>query len=95
MGQHSHINDSFERFETMRLLPPAKLLDVNPITKIVKYKISDKNEVRFGELVIDKDTQINSAIYGDYAKGDWWLLYCSKDSHLYGIWKVQPEQIKR
>lgn len=88
-----HTSDSFERFENMRLLPPVKILDANPVTRVIKYKVETKMEVRYGEFVLDADTKFEGHIWSDY-KGLWWVLYCRRDNHVYTLVKVNPEQIK-
>lgn len=93
LGQHSHSNDSFERFDNIRLLPPATVLYLEPIETGYKLevKMADKHEVRYETFTLTKETAGVKAI----KKGDVvWLLICGLDRYVYTTVKVTPGQIK-
>ena len=91
-GQHSHTDDSLQRFRLVRITAPAKITYVEPNEKGSKleYVSTDRNEIENGSFQITKDTA-GDAIK---AKEIYWLIYCIEDRHLYGAYKLTPEQKK-
>lgn len=94
---HSHVNDSWERFDAMRILPPADLLNLEKIEDGYKleYKVSTKLEVRYGTLTLTKDTQIAPEVLTKPKGKLIWILLCSLDQHVYAVTTVRPEQLKK
>jgi hypothetical protein len=87
--QCDHRSDSFERFENIRLLPPAKITYFDG--KIVEYVVQNVRETKAGKFEITADTTKENIKKGDLV----WFVYCVKDNHLYVVSHVRPEQIKK
>jgi hypothetical protein len=93
-GNHSHDKDDFERFALLRLLPPAKITNVEPneFGTRIEYVITDRRQVRNGSFQIAKGTQ---APPEPIKKGRYyWILYCSADEFLVTIVPVGKDQFK-
>jgi hypothetical protein len=91
---HSHDRDDFERFALLRILPPAKITNVEPneFGTRIEYVITDRRQVKNGSFQIGKGTQTAP---GGLKKGKvYWLLYCSADDFLVTIVPVGKDQIK-
>jgi hypothetical protein len=91
---YSHDRDDFERFALLRILPPAKLTNVEPneFGTRIEYVITDRRQVRNGSFQIGKGTQTTPE---PIKKGKvYWLLYCSADDFLVTIVPVGKDQIK-
>lgn len=89
---HSHENDSFERFEKLRLLPPAQITYIEPTEKgrKIEYIIRTRLEVRNGSFTIEKGTKVEEAAV---KKGRMiWILYCSEDGYLVSLVGLTNEQ---
>lgn len=98
IGQaHSHVDDSFERFEVIRLLPPAEILYLERVEAgwKLEYKLSSKLQIRYGAVTLTKETQIDQEVLTKPKGKLVWLLICSLDDHVYAVVPVLPSQIRR
>lgn len=87
-----HTSDSAERFEAVRLLPPAKIRNFDLAN--IEYLHEDKHGIHVGKLTADAETVMPADIWKAYKEKYWWLLYCLKCGHIYTIVEVAPGQMR-
>lgn len=83
-GQHTHDDLSKERWDAVRMLPRATIVTHGDtkITFQVTWYSRLLVETNSHELFLDKDTEVK----GDFkAKGQWFVIYCEKDAHIYSL----------
>jgi hypothetical protein len=84
-----HISDGFQRFDNIRIAPPAKVTFIDG--KTLDYVSQNHRETRAGTFEISKDTAVDKGI----KKGDLvWIIYCIADNHVYAVHQLTPEQRK-
>lgn len=88
-----HTSDSFERFAMIRFLPPATITSYNAAEAKIYYKVDTAKEIRLGSFDIEKDTVFDQNLAD--GKTYVFLIYCARDLHLYGVSKVNKDQIKK
>jgi hypothetical protein len=85
-----HVTDSRERFDAMRILPPARIKNFDP--KNVEVVITGSKGISVETLNMDADTVIDVDVQKDWMTADVWIVYCSIDKHIYVISKLLPKQ---
>lgn len=83
---HSHVDNSLERFEMIRILPPAKItyLEPNELGLKLEYYISTRHTVKHGSFQVTKDTKIENDLQKSYKKSEWWIIHCIC-GHVYSV----------
>ena len=81
-GQHSHHDSSFDRFERIRILPPADIKFFDG--KRIEYLITTGKQIRAGHFDIQPDTEYPKDLIKAH-KGKYWFMYCETDLYLYGV----------
>lgn len=89
---HDHITSSMERFERMRILPPAKVTYYDGSK--VEFSISTNNLVLIKSFEVSSDTIISNVFKKFWKEKLWWVIYCVDDNHLYTISEVDKNQLK-
>lgn len=87
-----HTSSSADRFEVMRLLPPLRIRNFD--LHNIEYTFEDRAGLHVGSLNADESTVMPANIWRQYKEKYWWILYCSKDGHIYTIVELTPDQIR-
>lgn len=87
-----HISDSRQRFEQMRIMPPVKILDWDG--KRISYSFIDREGIAFGSFDVDADTTLDADFIKAWRKGEWWIVYCNADRHVYFIQRFNKQEGK-
>lgn len=87
---HTHLDDSFERFDNIRLRPPGKILNVERVENGTKIEVlfSSKHQIKYETLTLTKETKGDAVIKGHYV----WIYLCQEDGYVYAIYNVTAEQ---
>lgn len=86
-----HSSNQKERFESIRLTPPVKILDWDGRTLNVKYE--DRLRVEYITFTADKDSIIH--LPTDYKHGLFWVIFCLKDYYVYTVAELTPTQMRK
>lgn len=87
-----HLSTAKERFDHIRVLPPVKVLYFDGLT--IEYSHEDRTGLYLGSFKISPSTKLPSDFGKTFKTVAWWMLYCSKDNHLYSAHPLAPEQRK-
>ncbi len=87
-----HTTTAKERFEAIRILPPVKIIYFDG--RQLEYSHEDSRGIHLGSFKVDPDSSLPSEFGKKYRSEFWWILYCSKDGHLYAVQPVGQIQKK-
>lgn len=88
-----HTSNSAGRFSHVRLLPPVRIRNTDLAN--LEYTHEDKHGIHIGKLTTSADTVMPEDLWKVYRSRWYWILYCSKCSHVYTIVEVLPEQLRQ
>jgi hypothetical protein len=88
-----HINNSFERFDAIRLTPMSTVLNLEPVEggHKLETRTDAKYVTKYTAFTLTKDTAFDAKAI---KKGKLvFVLYSVCDGHVYAVTLVRPEQI--
>jgi hypothetical protein len=91
-GNHTHSENSFERFDNIRLRPPGKILNVERVESGTRIDVmfSTKNLLKYETLTLTKETKGDAVIKG----GMFWIYLCQEDGYVYAVYSLTDPQKK-
>jgi hypothetical protein len=92
-GNCDHINNSFERFDAIRLTPMSTVLNLEPVEggHKLETRTDAKYVTKYTAFTLTKDTAFDAKAI---KKGKLvFVLYSVCDGHVYAVTLVRPDQI--
>lgn len=88
-----HTSNEKSRFDAMRILPPARIKNLDPHNVEIVYQ--DSHGIYTDTLNLDADSVIDEDVSREWKNIDVWIVLCSIDKHIYVISRVMPKQIAK
>lgn len=85
-----HVSDSIKRFENIRILPPARIVDYTG--RQIEVVLKDARSIEVKTMFIDGDTALPKDFAKTYKKGEWWICFCIVEKKVYFIERVEKSQ---
>lgn len=87
-----HRTNSKERFDNIRITQPAKVTYYDGRT--IAFVTSDSKSVYLYTWdVPGKDVNLSADFKRNWKKGEWFIIYCVKENHIYAAGRVDPRQV--
>lgn len=82
-----HVTDARSRFDNMRIFQPVKVenFDGKTFTWFTRLEKA--------QWPIDADTYLDPLFAKEFARHEWWIIYCIAERHIYAVTRVNPKQV--